>query len=422
MATGPINYMASLPQPDFARDIQSGLLLGGALRERQDARIAQEKAQIAAQQYNTDVTAAISNPTPQAFSALALKYPQQREAIKQAWEGLDEGERKSQGEAMAQSYSALLSGKPEVAKEVIQGRIEARKNSGMDTASEENILKILDADPRQAQAALGFILSHTTDPAKFAENFGKIGTEQRAQEEAPAELRRKLAQAGEAESVQAIKAAEAKTAPQKFALELESKGWDIKKLQEDVRASKEGTRLRAMEVALSRENNDIKRQELQQKIDEAAGKQTEKLREKVANAETELASVTDAQGLIGEILDDKDTLLAATGLGAFRGAIPGTKARTMAGKLEQLQNQLAATNLDKLKGPMSDKDILFVKRIAANLDRYQDEDLFVKELGKVQDILTRTEEKVRSKYGMPKSRPAPSPQPGADQREIVVDF
>lgn len=412
MAFEPINYMAAMPQQDLLRNIQGGLALGSQIRQINEAEAAQQRAQAAAKLYNDDVNAAISNPTPQAFSSLALKYPQQREAIKQAWDGLDEGERKSQSEAMSQTYAALLAGKPDIAKQVVQTRIDARKNSGMDYSTEENVLKLLDSDPRQAQASLGFILSHTTDPKKFAETFGNLGAEQRAQELAPEELKKAKAEA-------TIKTEEAKTAPQKFLLELEQKGWDIKKTQEEISSSKESNRLRAMEVALSKERNDISRQELQQKIDDAREKQAEKLREKVANAETELASVTDAQGLIGEILGDKDSLLAATGLSAFRGAIPGTKARAMAGKLEQLQNQLAATNLDKLKGPMSDKDILFVKRIAANLDRYQDENLFAKELGKVQEILTRTEEKVRTKYGMPKPKPA---QPSDNQRNIVVDF
>lgn len=428
MATAPINYAIDVGQPVQAalQAFRGGYGTAAQMQQLEQERAAAQAAAAQRAKMQADLAAVADNPNAGGaeYAGLMTRYPQLSENLKRGWDVLNDQQRQTRLDQAGQVYSALAGGQPDIARDILKQNAEAAKNSGQEREAKgaEAMLRLIDADPTAARTAVGMTLAAQVGPDKFADVFGKLGIEQRAQEKAPAELRKAEAEASTAESERVIKAEQAKTAPQKYALELEQKGWDIKKLQEDVRASKEGTRLRAMEVALSRENNDIKRQELQQKIDEAAGKQTEKLREKVANAETELASVTDAQGLIGEILGDKDTLLAATGLGAFRGAIPGTKARTMAGKLEQLQNQLAATNLDKLKGPMSDKDILFVKRIAANLDRYQDEDLFVKELGKVQDILTRTEEKVRSKYGMPKSRPAPSPQPGADQREIVVDF
>ncbi len=73
----------------------------------------------------------------------------------------------------------------------------------------------------------------------------------------------------------------------------------------------------------------------------------------------------------------------------------------MAGKIEQLQNAIAATNLDKLKGAMSDKDILFLKNIGTSLDRYQDEDAFVKELTRIGGSLADAEKRVASKFGVP---------------------
>jgi hypothetical protein len=154
-----------------------------------------------------------------------------------------------------------------------------------------------------------------------------------------------------------------------------------------------------MEGALQRETNEIKRQEMQLKIDEAKAKLDGTQRERVAEASTALGGIDQSISLIGEILSDEDTLRASVGTSAWRGSLPGTKARAMAGKLEQLQSAIAATNLDKLKGAMSDKDIMFLKNIESNLDRYQDEGKFIAELNRVLKSLETARGRVMQRYG-----------------------
>lgn len=171
---GPIDYLGAMPQQDFLRDIQGGLQLGMAYRQNQDQQQQQQLALQQAQQYKTDVAAAMANPTPQAFSALTLKYPTQREAVKQAWDGMSAADQKAEGDTMSQAYSALLAGKPDIAKQVVQSQIDARKNSGLDTSHYDNALTLLDTDPKQAQGALGFALSHISDPKTFAASFGAL--------------------------------------------------------------------------------------------------------------------------------------------------------------------------------------------------------------------------------------------------------
>ena len=72
----------------------------------------------------------------------------------------------------------------------------------------------------------------------------------------------------------------------------------------------------------------------------------------------------------------------------------------MAGKIDQLANILAAANKDVLKGPTSDRDILFLKSISANLDRYQDGDEFKKQLYKINSILNKNEQVISQQYGI----------------------
>ena len=186
MAIGPINYTELQAQPNVLQNFTQGLQAGNAVQQLQAQQSAQQLAPQQAELYNKDVASALQNPTPQNFAALALKYPQQREAIKQSWETQSEGERKAQGDAASQAYSALLGGRPDIAKQVVQSRIDALTNAGQDAAAEKNILSILDTNPQQAQAALGFTLSHIGDPKAFASQFGSLGQETRAAAAEPA--------------------------------------------------------------------------------------------------------------------------------------------------------------------------------------------------------------------------------------------
>lgn len=68
-------------------------------------------------------------------------------------------------------------------------------------------------------------------------------------------------------------------------------------------------------------------------------------------------------------------------------AIPGTERVTFEKKFAQLQDSLAMSNLEKLKGPMSDKDIAFLRNTATSLSLDMPEEDFDKELKKVNDLL-----------------------------------
>jgi hypothetical protein len=217
---GPIDYLGAMPQIDFARDIQGGLAAGQLFQQRNLQNEQKQAALDSAKQYKLDIQTAMQNPTPQSFSALALKYPSQREAIKQSWDGLSEGDRKQEGDTMAQAYSALLSGQPEIAKQVVQSQIEARKNSGLDTSHYDSALSLLNTDPQKAQGALGFTLAHINDPKAFATQFGALGQEGRSQELFGDEKREKGAKADEAVSKAATAGVEAKYAEPKAKADL----------------------------------------------------------------------------------------------------------------------------------------------------------------------------------------------------------
>jgi hypothetical protein len=79
---------------------------------------------------------------------------------------------------------------------------------------------------------------------------------------------------------------------------------------------------------------------------------------------------------------------SAVGIGLkipFYGPLPGTSAYDFTASVEQLKNALALPNLEKLKGAMSDKDIVFLKNISTKLDTGMSEKAFDAEVQKLED-------------------------------------
>lgn len=68
-------------------------------------------------------------------------------------------------------------------------------------------------------------------------------------------------------------------------------------------------------------------------------------------------------------------------------AIPGTQRANFEAKFNQLKDSLAMTNLDKLKGAMSDKDIQFLRNIGTALSLDMSEEAFDGELLKVKNLM-----------------------------------
>lgn len=197
----PINYLAMFPQQDFLRDIQGGLQLGVGLREIQDKREAQERAILAQQQYQQDISAAMASPTPQAFASLAVKYPQHREAFKQGWETLSTDQQQNELRDMTTLAATLKSNRPDVALKRIDERIASMRNSGQPTDQLQFLRDQVEQNPTQAYGSVLQVLSGVPGGDKALTNLISA-------EKAPAEL-------AKAEEEAKIKKVEAKFAQPK---------------------------------------------------------------------------------------------------------------------------------------------------------------------------------------------------------------
>lgn len=436
MAIGPIDYSIDVGNAvgNALQGFQGGFSIGNALQQRQLQQEQQAAQQQAAARMQADLSAVAGNPNASGadYAGLMTRYPQLSENLKRGWDVLNENQKQEKLTQSGQVYAALQAGKPEVAKGYLKDLADGAANSGDQkmAAGLNGLIKMIDIDPSAAKTSVGMMLVSQAGPEKFSEAFGKFGAEQRAQDLAPEELKQKRAEA-------TIKAEEAKTAPQKFLLELEQKGWDIKKTQEDIRSSKEGTRLRAMEVALSKERNDISRQELQQKIDDAREKQVEKLREKVSSAESAASSIDNLSNTVDRILKNPELSSVVGSIQGRAPAIFSDEAANAISLIEQLGSQAFIAQIPQMKGTgsLSEKEGDKLQASLQNLSRVQGEKQFRYNLEEVQRLMAKARERLSKSTGMPLSAPdrpnAPSRTtnvgaPGASaptqQRNVVVDF
>jgi hypothetical protein len=139
----PINYMAQIPQPDLARSLLSGLQLGSSIREMQERRAATEQAQLAKQQYSTDLQQVLQNPSMKAFNEFSLKYPQQREAVKDVASRFTQEQQDAEFNIGRDIAVSLENNNPDIALNIVNQAIEARKNSNLPTTVYDQIQQIL---------------------------------------------------------------------------------------------------------------------------------------------------------------------------------------------------------------------------------------------------------------------------------------
>lgn len=387
----PIDYTLKIADP-FQSALQ-GYQAGAAIRDdraQQAAAIAeaQKKAEQDARR-QAALQRARESRDPQALVDISIEFPELSEQMKRSYDMQSEGEKKESLSLGWQALSALDAGNVPVAKAKLEERAVAFRNSGNEQMAKayEDAAQVVELDPEGARTLIGGSL------AAIDKDFVKTYTD----------FRISGSTIGKAEAEAEKAGVEAKFAEPKALLDLEKAGWDIKKLKSSIEIDKQNSRIYALNAQLQREGNELKRQELRIKIGEAQRTIENDIKARAAEAESAVSGVESTIRIIDDLFADESSLRAAVGSSAFKGAVWGTKARSAAAKIEQLQNAIASVNLDKLKGAMSDKDILFLKTMETSLDRYQNEEKFLKELERIKQSLSKALPRVKAKYGLPET-------------------
>lgn len=402
----PIDYLSAMPQQDFLKDIQGGFQLGAGIQQIQQQRQQQAMAAQQEAEYQVDYKNAIASNTPQAWAALALKNPAKREAIKQSWEMQSEGERKDQGDAMSQTYSAMLANRPDIAEKVLTKRIEARKNSGMDVSQEENILDIVKNNPQQALGVLGHTLSNIYDPKTFS-GFATLGGEQRAMKMDPAKQAQAKADAAKAASDAEIAAVTAKHADSKAIQDMAKTDWDIRAVVNDIDFKKESNRIAAMNAAFNKESNQLKREELRLKIEDAKTARDEKVRTKVSEAESGAAAMDNMLNTVERILKNPSLNNVVGSIEGTMPAVISDEAADAIALIDQLGSQAFISQIPNIKGmgSLSNAEGDKLQSSLQNLGRRQSEKQFRESAQEVMRLVKKGRETLSKRTGVPLGAP-----------------
>ena len=181
----PINYMGMMPRQDFGKRFLEGLQIGGALGELSQAEKQRTDAAALKVQYATDLEKVLQNPSMKAFNELALTYPTQREVIKDVAGRFTQEQLDSEFDSGAQVAVALENQNPDVALNILNKTIAARKQSNLPTTTQDQIQAILanTEDPDRvpkAQRLTNFALT-LLNPEKFGkivDNLSKLRPEE----------------------------------------------------------------------------------------------------------------------------------------------------------------------------------------------------------------------------------------------------
>lgn len=423
----PINYVQDVQNP-FNSFLQ-GYQGGAAIRDdqaQQQAKLAQAQAQ---QQMGQDLRALAMNPNASGadYAATITKYPQLADQLTKAWAPLNEQQKQSKLSDGTRIYAALANNRPDVAAQQLRDSATAKRNSGNERAAkeDEDMAAIIEADPLAGRRMIGMSLAANMGVDKFGQTLGQLGSEERAAEQAPAALAKLQGDAAKAGADAETAKVTAKYADQGAMMDLQKKGWDIKKIAADIDIARENSRIAAMNAAISREGNDLKRQELGLKVAEAREKLDEKIRGKVAEAESSAATIDNTLNTIERIkknpslnsvlgsLEGKEYYPNST-LGTMNPAGDGDERSDAIALIDTLGSQAFLSQLPAMKGAgaLSDAEGKKLQAALTNLNRTQSEKQFRENLDEAARLMTKARENISKRSGVPLGKPDTPAAPG----------
>lgn len=417
---GPIDYSINVASP-FQQALQ-GYQGGMAIRADQQAQQQQQMAleQQAKQRELLANLAAKPNASADDYAAVMTQIPSLAEPLTKAWAAKNEAQQQAHTSDLLQWGAAIKSGQPDLAADRMLERADAMEKAAGGTPTQESQALRANADVMRAhpQFALGMIqaqLAANPKGKQAAETLASFGTEQRAADAAPAELRTKVAGADKAEADAATAKVTAKYADQQAIADLEKKGWDIKKIQADIQLQKEANRIAAMNAATNREGNSLKRQELQLKVDEARTNLDSKIREKAAAAESGAATIDNALNTIERIKSNKSLDSVVGSLQGRVGAYLNDEASDAIALIETLSSQTFLSQIPAMKGTgnLSEKEGDKLERSLQSLSRVQSESQFRANLDEASRLMKKAREGLSLKSGVPLGKPDTPAAPGA---------
>lgn len=406
---------------DPSQAILGGLSIGSNLNQMAAGKAAAETAAATKKQMTVDINAVMSKDTPSAsdFAGLTVKYPQFNEQFKQAWDMMGGEQQQNRINQMSDVYATLEAGNTDVAKQILETQAQAAENSGDERSAKaaRALISTIELNPATARTSVGLRLASAMGPEKFTETFTKLQSERREATIDPATL--SLAQS------KAKKAAvDSKFAESDAAIDLQKKGWDIYKIQEDTKVAKENNRIAAITAGIKREQNALKKQEMQLKLDDMKIKRDAAVREKVA-------AVESANSNIDNMLNTADRILQ-TPAGVIDDATGPIESRLLTidedvadfeALIETIDAQAFLAQIPNITGmgALSDAE---GKKLAAALQNFslkQSPARLMENVREAQRLLLKARANIARKHGVPESIPdTPAVETSPEDVDVIL--
>lgn len=411
----PYNYIINTAQqPNFETGFAQGQAM--KLKEQQQAR----------QQQMLNAFGEVSkNPTVSGVTSLMMQYPEIAEKFNPMLNSLTEQQKTNAIRQVSDVFMALGNGKREMAMEILQEQADALRNAGDEQGarSAERRREMIESaetgklgdDHVKATAAM--FLAAAMGPEKFLDVYEG--------------LLKMDSTVSEAQATAAKAATAAKFAESDAAMELQKKGWDITKIQNDIAVSKQNAKIAAMNAQIARESNDLKRQELALKAQDAKIERDEKVRAKVAEVNATRLDIDNMLSTVQQALDTSGLVRwGATGpiAGHVPGAVVGSEVNDFRETLKTLKSQTKLQQLKNLKatgatmGALNEAEGESLEKSLVNFSVTQSPERLLANLNEAKRLLTKFRSNLTAKYGVPEAPIDLRPGTDTGQRTVPVEY
>lgn len=398
----PIDYSGGFAPQDPQQAMMQGLKEGTGLQmlqqQRDAAGLALRQAQDAAlqkQKMEAELADLSENPTSAGIAKFTIRYPHLSESMKRGFDMLEPAEKQANLNNITQVASAFETGHPEIALKLMREQAVALRNSGKEreAGAAEAMANLFETDPVFAKIQTGKMLAAISGPEKYAEAMAKLGGEQRAQEQALADLAKKRAEAVKAGAESIVAAA---TIPAMI----------DKPMQENLSAAAK-RRVDDLNVQIGQADSETKRGQLVLERDKFIAEQRKKEQEAGAGAQDAMDS---ANALLDQIhgVASHPGLEAGTGtLGGIRSFFNSSKGNDFRKAVEGLKSPVFLNELGKLKaagitlGAVTGTEGTKLEQRIANLDPEQSTPAFKNQVGVLLRDTEKFIEKVKASGKLP---------------------
>jgi len=410
---GPIDYTSQVQSPFQAvlQGYQGGAAIRSDVQQQEAYQVAQQQALAQRDMQSKVLNSLISNKNATAsdYANASLLVPGLKDQLKQSWEMKSSDQQQGQLRDYGQVYSAVSSGRPDLAAQKLTDRATALEAAGA-PKQEIDALKAqaqtITAHPEFARATVGMMLASIPGGDKLITGASTMGAEQRASEKAPAELAKTQAEAVKTQAEAGIKSVEAVNAPTRVGLENAN-------IESTIQDRAAGQRIAELDVQIKQANSETQRGQL---IEERNKLQLE--RDKLASAQAEKktaagmaaqdqsdtinASLTSVQALAKHPAIDQ---MVGTVTGTLNSFITGSSRKDIEAMVETVKSQQFLTGIKQMQGmgALSNAEGDKIGAAVASLSLDQSAKSFKTALGVIETTLNKAQAKAVASGKLPES-------------------